>query len=287
MTSPIDSMLSKSLTDGLFKIEKYLNADVIVYYGEIPDSIDAQMKVLIEELHSDLEPEKHNKCFIILTTPGGSIYPVDRMVTILRHFYDEVNFIIPNCAYSAGTIFCMSGDNIYMNYYSALGPIDPQVQNKDGKLVAAIGYLDKVNELLEKAQNNTISQAEFLILKDFDLAELRAYEQAKALAEDLIVKWLSKYKFKDWTCHSNGDIVTQEEKDKRALEIAQMLSNNNVWKSHGRAITINDLRDMQLKIEDYGENDEMRSLIDDYYGILKDYIAKYGIPVFIQTRRSI
>ena len=55
----------------------------------------------------------------------------------------------------------MSGDNIYMNYYSALGPVDPQVQNKDGKLVAALGYLDKINDLLSKAQNNTISQAEF------------------------------------------------------------------------------------------------------------------------------
>lgn len=46
---------------------------------------------------------------------------------------------MPNFAYSAGTIFCMSGDNIYMNYYSALGPVDPQVQNRDGKLVAALG----------------------------------------------------------------------------------------------------------------------------------------------------
>ena len=51
----------------------------------------------------------------------------------------------------------MSGDNILMNYFSALGPVDPQVQNKDGKLVAALGYLDKINDLLIKAQNNTIS----------------------------------------------------------------------------------------------------------------------------------
>lgn len=48
-----------------------------------------------------------------------------------------------------------------MNYYSALGPIDPQVQNKDGKLVAALGYLDKINELLQKAQARTLTEAEF------------------------------------------------------------------------------------------------------------------------------
>ncbi len=46
------------------------------------NSVDAQMKMFIEELHSDSESEKHRKCFIILTTPGGSIYPVERMATI-------------------------------------------------------------------------------------------------------------------------------------------------------------------------------------------------------------
>lgn len=77
----------------------------------------------------------------------------------------------------------MSGDNVLMDYFSVLSPIDPQVQNKDGKWVAALGYLDKVNELIEKARSkdvdNQLTQAEFLILKDIDLAELRGYEQAK------------------------------------------------------------------------------------------------------------
>ena len=210
MHSPIDEAARNLLNSKLAELETYLNADVIVYYGEIFDSVEIQMKKIVEELQSEKEP--HSICYIILTTPGGSLNPVNRMVTILRHFYTEVNFIVPNYAYSAGTIFCMSGDNILMNYFSALGPVDPQVQNKDGKLVAALGYLDKINDLLIKAQNNTISQAEFLILKDFDLAELRAYEQAKELAVDLIMKWLVKYKFKDWAEHSEGSSVTTEEK---------------------------------------------------------------------------
>ena len=83
---------------------------------------------------------------------------------------------MPDCAYSAGTIFCMSGDEIMMDYFSVLGPIDPQVQNKEGRFVPALGYLDKVSSLLEKAKNGTLTNVEFLILKDFDLAELRAYE---------------------------------------------------------------------------------------------------------------
>ena len=111
-----------------------------------------------------------------------------------------------------------------MNYYSALGPIDPQVQNKDGKLVAALGYLDKINELLQKAQARTLTEAEFLILKDFDLAELRSYEQVKELAIDMLKEWLTKYKFKDWTVHSSTkQPVTKADKEQRAIEIAQKL----------------------------------------------------------------
>ncbi len=283
MHSPIDEAARNLLNSKLAELETYLNADVIVYYGEIFDSVEIQMKKIVEELQSEKEP--HSICYIILTTPGGSLNPVNRMVTILRHFYTEVNFIVPNYAYSAGTIFCMSGDNILMNYFSALGPVDPQVQNKDGKLVAALGYLDKISDLLIKAQNNTISQAEFLILKDFDLAELRAYEQAKELAVDLIMKWLVKYKFKDWAVHSDGSSVTTEEKKERATEIANTLSNNNIWKSHGRAINMQELENMNLKINDYGKNTELCNLIDSYYSVLTDYVTKYQTRVFVHTRR--
>lgn len=283
MINPIDEAARNLLSDKLNSLEKHLQGDVIVYYGEIFDSVEVQMKEIVEDLQTEENP--NNTCYIILTTPGGSLNPVNRMVTLLRHFYNEVNFIIPNYAYSAGTIFCMSGDNIYMNYFSALGPIDPQVQNKDGKLVAALGYLDKINELLAKAQNNTISQAEFLILKDFDLAELRAYEQAKELAVDLIQQWLVKYKFKDWNQHSNGKNVTEYEKKVRANQIAMMLSDNNKWKSHDRAISMAELQDMSLKIIDYDTDTALSKKIGDYNILLNDYVTKYQARVFVHTRR--
>lgn len=283
MKQPIDEAAKKLLNSKLEDLEKYLDADVIEYYGEIFDSVEIEMKKIVEDLRKD--DNSHNKCYIILTTPGGSLNPVNRMVTILRHFYEEVNFIIPNYAYSAGTIFCMSGDNIYMSYFSALGPVDPQVQNKDGKLVAALGYLDKINELLLKAQNNEISQAEFLILKDFDLAELRAYEQAKELAVDLIKKWLVKYKFKDWSIHSDGSLVTIEEKNNRATEIANILSDNNEWKSHGRAINMQELEEIGLKIINYEKDSNLNDLIESYNSVLTDYVMKYQNRVFVHTRK--
>ncbi len=160
--------------------------DMLCYYGPILDGNENVLLNIVEDLAID--PNKRNAISVILTTKGGSATAVERYVNILRNHYDEVNFIVPDYAYSAGTIFCMSGDNIFMDYFSVLGPIDPQVQNKEGKLVAALGYLDKINELLEKAKTNELTNAEFLVLKDFDLAELRGYEQAKELTISLLKK---------------------------------------------------------------------------------------------------
>lgn len=290
MSRSMNEYAKNSLIKNIEELEKHLQSDVLVYYGPFVDGLQNDFARIVEELASD--PDKKDKIYIILTTTGGSATAVERYVNILRHHYEEVNFIVPDYAYSAGTIFCMSGDNIYMDYLSILGPIDPQVSNKDGKFVAALGYLDKINDLLDKARNNTISEAEFLILKDFDLAELRGYEQAKDLTISLLKKWLVKYKFKNWESHrTNPDLlgkeVTLKQKKDRATEIADALSDNNVWKSHARPINIQDLKELRLEIEDYSNNTKLRGLIRDYYELMDDYVRINQTNIFINTRHFI
>lgn len=290
MNPTVDSHIKTLLNDKLLELEKQFDADFIVYFGPIVDGNENHVMRIIE----DLKDDKKEKIYVMLTTGGGSAVAVERYVNILRHQYNEVNFIIPDYAYSAGTIFCMSGDNILMDYFSVLGPIDPQVQNKDGKWVAALGYLDKVNELIAKAKiPNELTQAEFMILKSIDLAELRGYEQAKNLTIELLKKWLVKYKFKNWNIHQTtpallGKEVTNEEKERRAEEIAANLSDSNLWKSHGRPINIETLESdlFRLKIQDYSK-EQYRPLIRSYYELFLDFVSKTGLQLFIHTRKFI
>lgn len=291
MQLPVDETIKNLLNEKLLLLEDHFNCDFISFYGPILDGHESIFLKVIEELANDPQ-KKDNLCFM-LTTPGGSATAVERQVNIIRYHYKEINFIVPDYAYSAGTILCMSGDNIHMDYYSVLGPIDPQVQNKEGKLVPALGYLDKVKELVEKSKRNDLTKAEFLILKDLDLAELRAYEQAKELTIDLLKKWLVKYKFKNWNEHQSdptlkGQSVTEEQKQKRAETIADKLSDNNVWKSHGRAINIETLeKDIKLLIEDYSKIEKRKELIRSYYYLISDYIKKSSFQLFMHTKRFI
>lgn len=289
MKPALDFKIHQLLEEKLLELEEHFEADILTYYGAFDGGENILLRI-IEELTAD--EDKKDKIYIILTTGGGSATVVERLVNILRHHYQEVNFIVPDFAYSAGTIFCMSGDNILMDYFSVLGPIDPQVRNKENKMVPALGYLDKINELIEKAQNNELSNAEFIILKDFDLAELRSYQQAKDLTIDLLEKWLVKYKFKNWSEHRTdpdklGQAVTEDEKIQRAKEIGDALSDNKIWKFHGRPINIEALKLLRLEIDDYSNLPERRKLIRDYYELVSDYVTSKNYGIFVQTRKFI
>lgn len=288
MSYLLDSTIEQLATDRLKELETYLESDVIFFYGAIYQGIEKVFRDFIEKLKGD-SSEKKQKLSIILNTPGGSAEVVEKLVAITRQHYREVDFIVPDMAMSAGTIFCMSGDRIWMDYSSSLGPIDPQVFN-GSNWVPALGYLDKVEELIEKSRNNTITQAEFLMLKDQDLAMLKSYEQAKDLTVSLLKEWLVKYKFKNWSEHQTSDTkkgqqVTEQEKQARAEEIAKILGDNKRWFSHGRSIGLQTLQTvLKLKIEDYSQNDELRNLIRKYNDMICDYIVRSQRQYFLHSQ---
>lgn len=281
-----DSTLHEILNKRLGELENHFDADFLFYYGPITDSLDKPFRDLVEELKA--EPDTKDTLFIMLNTPGGSAETVERLVKITRHHYQTVNFIVPDAAYSAGTIFCLSGDAIYMDYSSSLGPIDPQVYN--GKnWVPALGYLDKVEELINKSIAGTISQAELIMLREQDLAMLRRHEQARDLTIALLKEWLVKYKFKNWNTHnSTGNPVTPQEKEDRATEIARDLGDNKIWHSHGRSIGVSALTHiLKLKIEDYSGDPVLTKIIREYNDLICQYIGRNNGEMFFHTRKFI
>lgn len=280
-----DSTIHDILNERLNKLELHFNADVIFYYGPIGDSLEKPFRDFIEDLKAD--QIQHNTLCIILNTPGGSAETVEKLVKITRHHYQEVYFIVPDSAYSAGTIFCMSGDKIFMDYSSSLGPIDPQVFN--GKnWVPALGYLDKVEELIGKSASGTLTQAELIMLREQDLAMLRRHEQARDLTIALLKEWLVKYKFKNWNLHKDGKIVTPQQKSQKATEIARDLGDNKLWHSHGRSIGIEALTlILKLKIEDYSSDLALKTLIRDYNDLICQYIIRSNAEAFLHSRKFI
>jgi Serine dehydrogenase proteinase len=282
-----DDIVLKVVREAEAELETRLASDVMYFNSEIRLSVFSWFRDVVEKLAR--RPQKQDAIAICLTTTGGQAEAVEKLVEVVRHHYGLVYFVVPFTAMSAGTIFCMSGDKIYMDYSSSLGPIDPQVPDREGKfLVPALGHLDKVNEIIEKSRNNTITPVEFQWLMNQDFAMLRSHEQARDLSVALLEKWLVQYKFKDWSKHRTtnpGTVVTAQEKQARAREIAQLLSNNAFWNSHGRMIGMGTIRSVcRLEIDDFGSDHPLQRAVRSYNETLTDYQGRSQMRSFLYSR---
>ena len=247
--------------------------------GSLVPGVDDFVRSIVEELRqrNSLRP----RLTMVLTTDGGDVETVRRIVDTFRYHYTDIGFIIPNYAFSAGTILALSGDDIYMDYYSRLGPIDPQVENNRGRWVPALGYLKQWQLLMEKAAAGKLNTADYqLMISGFDQAELYEYEQARELSVTLLTQWLVKYKFKNWAVtQGRKKPVTPKMKQTRAETIARELNNTDRWHSHGHGISMATLRDdpnLKLLIEDLNDNLERAEIVKQYYGLLEDYMQRRG-----------
>lgn len=211
---------------------------------------------------------------------------VERMVDTIRHYYSDVAVAIPDVAMSAGTIFALAADSILMDYFSRLGPIDPQLVRKDGSLVPALGYLLQWERIKQLDREGLLTMPELALAQKLDLAELHDFEQANALSITLLKKWLATYKFKDWaTTEQSKTSVTPEMKTARAEEIAKALSDITRWHSHGRGISRDTLQhELNLKIDKLESAHDLAKAIGDYHDCLTDYLQQQSVDTWVQTR---
>ena len=277
---PLDDYIKRQLDSHLTRIGDRLSSDVMAVIGPIIPGLEHEVRDAVESLE-----DKKATVALILDTPGGIVEVVERIVRTVRYTYDEVIVIVPDCAMSAGTILALSADRIMMDYFSCLGPIDPQIE-KDGNLVPALSYLRQFERLQQKSEEEELSTAEYALLSKLDLGELYQFEQARELSNELLIRWLSQYKFKTWEkTESRGIPVTPDMKRERARVIAEILNDTERWHSHGRGIDMMTLQEeIGLKIEDYAEDPSLRREIREYFELLGDYMDREKLESFVHTK---
>jgi len=271
-----NEFVEEQLHRQIAELEDKFKAHVITFCGAILFGVDDLLRLAIEK-KCQQEPRRQ-KIVVILTTNGGYIEVVQRIVATLRRHYRLVDFVIPNHAYSAGTVLALSGDAIHMDYYSRLGPIDPQVNTQSGSRVPALGYLERYNDLILKSKEpGGLTNAEIQLLIDgFDQAELYQYEHARELSIALLKEWLVRYKFKNWKVTRTRRIrVTKALKVARAEQIAKKLNDTKRWHVHGHGISKDVLeRDLNLIIDDFGKDERTSEQVKNYHSLLSDYMIK-------------
>lgn len=222
--------------------------------GKASISIDNSDDMPFAEILRVIPPEE-KAVDIIIVTPGGFAETVDYMVKKLRERFEHIAFILPYMAMSAGTIMCMSGDELIMSESAFIGPIDPQVRSKNGGIVPAQSVLTLIEDIKKRgelllADKKKIPWTDIEIIRHLDPKEIGNAITASKLSTTLVTEYLRLYKFRDWDKHHDGREVTPEERDTRAKEIADLLCDNSVWLSHSSRISRDIAEDkLQLRIK--------------------------------------
>lgn len=274
-----NEFIERALDERATALMQVFGADVLGLHSPLVYPLDAVVRDIVEGMGPRRRRRRRGKLVVVLTTDGGFIEVVQRIVETLRYHYRIVDFIIPDFALSAGTVLAMTGNAIHMNYFSRLGPIDPQVRSSTGQQVSAMGYLIQWERLLEKARNGTLTAAEAsLMMTRFDPGDLYQYDQARELSVELLKEWLVRYKFKNWRVTETRKIpVTRKMKTDRADEIGRALNNPDQWHSHSSGISMLVLRRrLKLLIDDYDEDEDAANRIRDYHVLMNDYMGRRG-----------
>lgn len=257
-THQIENELQKLI--GAFN--KKMGTDLLVYataFKKIPDSMINQDDYFI--IHDILKSVKSKNICIYVETPGGQGEAVEEIVRCLRTKFEHVSFFISGEAKSAGTILVLSGDEIYMTESGSLGPIDAQV-SIGRMVVSAYDYMEWVDSKRQEAiKNNALNPFDATMIAQISPGELNGVNHALQFAQDLIIDWLPKYKFKDWNeTEKSKKPIEYSDKVTRAKEIASQLVDHSKWRSHGRSIKIDDLQSL-LKINKIDNDPILSDLI--------------------------
>lgn len=107
---------------------------------------------LFEETLHDADPSED--LHVMLATPGGDGETAIRLVRQAQSRCKALTAIVPDQAKSAGTLFVLGADHIYMGPTSDLGPVDPQFLLKDGSLGPARAIIAAVDEAERRIKEN-------------------------------------------------------------------------------------------------------------------------------------
>ena len=149
-----------------------------------------------------------------------------------------------------------------MTETGSMGPIDAKV--KIGRsTISAYDYMEWVDNKREEADKvGKLNPFDATMIAQISPGEISGVYHALKYAEDLVVDWLVRYKFKSWrTTETRGIAVTEKMKLNKAQEIAKELTNHAKWRSHGRSIKMGDLEEIGLKVIRVENNNDLSDVV--------------------------
>ena len=187
---------------------------------------------------------------LILHSPGGDPTAAASLVSYMRQKYEDVRVFVPLAAMSAATMWSLAADRIVMGKHSQLGPIDPQLQMPQGFVPAGAIRRQFENAKNECSENPGALSAWLPTLQQYFPGLLEICADVESLGKRLVCEWLTNYMFKD---RADGPEL--------AKAAADFFSNDQLHGSHSRGINRDQLRGLELVIEDLEDDAQLQDAV--------------------------
>ena len=236
------------------KLRNKLNGEVISYTGVFQHDYFLPFKNFIENIKK--QSPQYDNLYLLLKTDGGNSDIVERMVDCIYENYKYCAVIVFDRALSAGTVFALSTNEVFLDKYGVLGAIDSYVPKADGTQYPVTLQHLLLRELMEKDSTQSISQYDKHLLGKMDVPSILAYEKSDELTIETLTKAIH-----DRMLQGQGDTSDIKAKMKKLQDI-------NHWKSHFKGIRHKQLIQEFPFIKASIYDDELKTLIESHIGIL-------------------
>jgi hypothetical protein len=259
----------------LKSIEKITKSRVIAYLANpnaSPNFIDHNDPVFLNDLLEDVGDTE--VLDVIIDSPGGEANVVEKLAIMCREHCKLMRTIIPNSAKSAATMWAISSDKILMGYLSEIGPIDPQIRMVDPQgrvtFVPAQSIIDSLGQLHSMLQQGVDPRVALGLIQKLDPAIIDVAQKAISFSRHFAEKWLSQYMLKN--------------NPTKAKEIADALSDNRRWLSHGKRIGIKEALELGLEVESIDRKSKLWKYLWEYYSRAQITMNAMGIIKLFECR---
>ncbi|MFC1647786.1 hypothetical protein ACFL10_02210 [Patescibacteria group bacterium] len=258
----LDGQKLLSLRTECYKeIEAYRGRPLLVYATKFINnvSVDTPNQLDISDIEgfTDLVNSlKETKSIdIILHSPGGRPDATERIVTILRNNFEEVNFLIPHSAYSAATMLALSGNQVILHPSATLGPIDPQIDGIPARSIKR-GF-ENIKKKIAKEGPETLP-AYIPLIDKYSIHLLEICEDSEKLSKKLVTKWLKNYMFKG-----------EKNISKKIKKIVDYFSAYDKHLLHSRPLSLDKLIKFNLNIQHADE--QLEPLLWEAYILINGF----------------
>lgn len=259
----------------LEELEKITETRVIAYFANpnvSPNFIDHNDPIFLNDLLETVAGAR--KLDIIIDSPGGEANIAERLASMCRDYAPNVRAIVVNSAKSAATMWAISTDEILMGYLSEIGPIDPQIRmvSPQGRTtyVPAQSIINSVVQVHGMLNQGIDQRVVMGLIQKLDPAIIDVAQNAINFSKQFAYRWLSQHMLK-------AD-------PKKAKEVAEALSDNRRWLSHGKRIGIREATNLGLKIRRIRRDTKLWKLLWEYFGRAQIAMNAQGLMKLYESK---